>query len=245
MISSKDLIATMNVEVFHERCDCFGQLKIAELGAYMLRLAGLHADILNVGIDKLQAHQMTWVLTKFMLNITELPQKNQKISFKTWVRAINKFGTERCFAVYDDTGKVLATACSNWVVLDVETRRPKFLSAILDSEITTAKADIEIPVVGKLNFQACDLSLSDTLKVKNSDIDINTHLYSMKYLEYVLNLFPISEFSKAKHITMNFLAEVHLGEEVKIYSATSGNVASFEMQTSESEKSVFRASVEL
>ena len=170
---------------------------------------------------------------------------NQKISFKTWVRAINKFGTERCFAVYDDTGKVLATACSNWVVLDVETRRPKFLSAILDSEITTAKADIEIPVVGKLNFQACDLSLSDTLKVKNSDIDINTHLYSMKYLEYVLNLFPISEFSKAKHITMNFLAEVHLGEEVKIYSATSGNVASFEMQTSESEKSVFRASVEL
>ena len=58
-----------------------------------------------------------------------------------------------------------------------------------------------------------------TLTAKYSDIDINGHVNSIKYIEHILDLFPI-EFFKEKRIKrfeMAYVAESYYGDILSFY----------------------------
>ncbi|MDD3907653.1 MAG: thioesterase, partial [Bacteroidales bacterium] len=56
-------------------------------------------------------------------------------------------------------------------------------------------------------------------RVKYSDIDFNRHANSMKYLEWMVDLFPLEAFShqRIKRVDINYINEVLFGEIVEIY----------------------------
>ena len=57
------------------------------------------------------------------------------------------------------------------------------------------------------------------LTAKYSDIDINGHVNSIRYIEHILDLFPI-ELYKSKHIRrfeMAYVAESYYGDELSFY----------------------------
>ena len=81
------------------------------------------------------------------------------------------------------------------------------------SEITLKEAIIN--KFGKdQHFYACS-----TLTAKYSDIDINGHVNSIRYIEHILDLFPI-ELYKTKHIRrfeMAYVAESYYGDELSFF----------------------------
>lgn len=58
-----------------------------------------------------------------------------------------------------------------------------------------------------------------TITAKYSDIDINGHVNSIRYIEHILDLFPI-ELYKTKHIRrfeMAYVAESYYGDQLSFF----------------------------
>lgn len=56
-------------------------------------------------------------------------------------------------------------------------------------------------------------------RTKYSDIDINGHVNSIKYIEHILDLFPIEVFKekRVKRFEMAYVAESYYGDTLSFY----------------------------
>ena len=61
-----------------------------------------------------------------------------------------------------------------------------------------------------------------TYVTKYSDIDINGHVNSIKYIEHILDLFPIETFKqkKVRRFEMAYVAESYYGDLLSFYLDT-------------------------
>ncbi|MBQ9178275.1 MAG: acyl-[Prevotella sp.] len=115
---------------FH--CDFNNHLRIDHLGNDMLNAADFHSDTRGFGMNYLNTINKTWVLSRFAIEIVEMPKSYEKIQVETWVESAVRFFTKRNFAVKDNNGKYLAYGKSIWAMIDTETRQPTDLLAIHD-----------------------------------------------------------------------------------------------------------------
>ena len=97
----------------------------------------------------------------------------------------------------DGNGKTFGYARSIWAAIDVETRRPTLLDiARLSAYVTDRPCPIEKP--GKIAAVENETE-GVPYFIKYSDLDINGHLNSIKYMEHLLDLFDLDLF-KTKDI---------------------------------------------
>ena len=72
------------------------RLRVQALCNYMEEAAGLHADSLGVGLERLMAQGLTWVLAKMRLEVRELPGGGASFFLAAWPRppAFRRVGGE-------------------------------------------------------------------------------------------------------------------------------------------------------
>ena len=82
-------------------------------------------------------------------------------------------------------------------------------------------------------------------RILYSDIDINRHLYSMRYLQMALDTFDVEYLERCNisEIDLNFIAEVLCGETVDVVRRSEGDVHQVEMMRNGSV--VFRAEMSM
>ena len=61
-------------------------------------------------------------------------------------------------------------------------------------------------------------------QVKYSDIDVNGHLNSMKYIDHVMDLFSLDHYRnyQLRRMEIAYVAEGHFGDTVRIYHIDEG-----------------------
>ena len=92
----------------------------------------------------------------------------------------------------DDNGKTFGFARCIWAAFDGETRRPTLLDIeALGKYIDERPCPIEKP--GKI-MPAENKAEGIPYSIKYSDLDINGHFNSVKYIEHLLDLFDIDQF---------------------------------------------------
>ena len=66
---------------------------------------------------------------------------------------------------------------------------------------------------------------ASSLNAKYSDIDINGHVNSIRYIEHILDLFPIELYkeSRIRRFEMTYVAESYYGDELTFYKDYVGN----------------------
>ena len=100
--------------------------------------------------------------------------------------------TAHLYEVADENGKTFGFARSIWAAIDVETRRPTLLDIeALGKYIDERPCPIEKP--GKI-MPAENKAEGIPYSIKYSDLDINGHFNSVKYIEHLLDLFDIDQF---------------------------------------------------
>ena len=216
------------VEPFH--VDFTGHLFMGVLGNHLLNAAGRHSHNRGWGIDHLNQRHYTWVLSRLCLELAEMPAQHEHVEVETWVESVMKLFTERNFLIRNaDDGRIYGYARSIWAMIDMETRHPADLLTLKDGDIlryvlTAEEKPCPIAKYGKYLPQATDTSAGAyeggeaVVPTHYSDVDINGHINSIKYIEHILDLFPRQLFEQHRiaRFEIAYKTESYLGDELHL-----------------------------
>ncbi len=195
--------------------DQLGRLTPMALFSWMLEAASQHAGQLGWGIHELQRRGLTWMLSRFRLEITALPGWGETVTVRTWPSGVDRLFAMREVRMLDAGGAVLARATSAWLLLQQSTRRPlrpgpELASlAVSTPGRTDELAVAALPELGEAVHGA-------TFTARAFDLDVNGHVTAATLARWVLESLPSSLLlaSRLHSLELEFRAEVLLGDEI-------------------------------
>ena len=211
-------------EPFH--CDFSGHLCLGSLGNQMLNAADFHSTDRGFGMKYLMTIHRSWVLSRLAIEMTEMPQQYERFTIETWVEDALKFFTQRNFQVSGTDGKVYGYGRSVWAMIDTETRQPSDILSIDNGAINQwIESEKPCPIEkGDRVKMSNDAELVRTIDTYYSDIDINGHVNSVKYIEHVIDLWDIPWYKehRIKRFDIAYVAETHQGDKLSFYREQTG-----------------------
>ena len=207
-------------EPFH--CDFSHHLFMGHLGNHMLNAADFHSRERGFGMGALNSIKKTWVLSRLAIEMDEMPCQYDKFYVETWVESAMRYFTQRNFRVVSEDGaKVYGYGRSIWAMIDTDTRQPTNIFDIDNGAIVNwVEKDKENPMSKLTRVQMDDnTELVRTIGTFYNDVDINGHINSVKYIEHVLDLFPIDWYKEhpLKRFDIAYVAEAHQGDRLNFY----------------------------
>lgn len=227
------------VEPFH--VDFMGRMFLGILGNHLLNAAGNHSQRRGWGIGALNEHHHTWVLSRLSIEMEEMPLQYEHGTIKTWVESVIKLFTNRNFAILRSDGTPYGYARSIWAMIDTETRRPCDLLTLYGGDIlnyVVSEEENVCPIDGHGRFRFREPELVRTIDTHYSDVDINGHINSIKYIEHILDLFPAERFRKQRlqRFEIAYKSESYVGDRLSFYrQAVDDNEVDIEVRKNEAE----------
>jgi acyl-ACP thioesterase len=154
----------------------------------------------------------------------EYPGWGEKIKVKTWLTGMGRLFALRNFSITNSKDKIISTARSAWLVLDLKSRRPQRIEPLFKRilPLLDCPAEVEEPekIPGSVHPKKENL-----FKVRYSEIDRHHHVNNTKYIEWILDSYPF-EMHQKFHIhtfEINFLAESSREDEISIHTEPLGD----------------------
>ena len=215
-------------EPFH--CDFTGSLSVGHLGNHMLNAADFHSTDRGFGMKYLQSINRSWVLSRLVMEVEDMPRQYDRFLVRTWVESAMRYFTSRNFQVESADGRTLGYGRSIWAMIDTISRQPSDIFSIDHGAIENwIVKDKECPIQkgGRVKL-ASETPLFRSVETHYSDIDINGHINSIKYIEHLLDLWPLSWYRthRFRRIEIAYVAEAHDGERLDFYRQDVSEVAS-------------------
>lgn len=204
-------------EPFH--VDFTGHLTMGVLGNHLLNCAGFHASDRGFGIAHVNEENYTWVLSRLAIELDDLPAQYEPFSINTWVENVYRLFTDRNFELVNKEGKTIGYARSVWAMISMQSRKPADLLNLHGGNIADYVCDKPCPIDKPGRIKVSSSEPADVLVAKYSDIDINGHVNSIRYIEHILDLFPIDKFKdqRIRRFEMAYIAESYYGDTLSIY----------------------------
>lgn len=206
-------------EPFH--CDVNHELFMGHLGNHLLNAADFHSSDRDFGMRTLNPIHKTWVLSRLVVEMEEMPRQYEHFFVETWVETALRYFTNRNFRIEGQDGRTLGYGRSVWAMIDTESRQPCNLLDINDGQImswleTEKENPIAKPSRVKMSNEA---TLVGEFVAKYNDVDVNGHVNSVKYIEHVLDVFPIEKYLQEKihRFDIAYVAESHAGDTLRLY----------------------------
>lgn len=198
--------------------DFRGKATLPMIGGFMLQAATKHAEERGFGYSAMMSQNRVWVLSRIAIEVFEYPKNDTVMVLNTWVSNVNRLFTERYFSFEDSDGKSIGYAKSLWASIDLKTRKP---TNVLELEgLSDYIVEKENPIEGMTKIPALknDFVVASDFIVKYSDVDINKHLNSMKYIEHFVDVFDIEMFreKEIRRIEINYVSEGRYGTKLDI-----------------------------
>jgi len=213
-------------EPFH--CDFRGRLFMGHLGNHLLNAADFHSTDRGFGMKYLMSIQRSWVLSRLAIEMDEMPEQYTRFVVETWVESAMRYFTSRNFRIVSPDGtKVYGYGRSIWAMIDTSTRQPTDIFAIDNGAINNwIVTDKECPIQkgGRVKM-GNDAPLVRTIETHYNDVDINGHINSVKYIEHILDLWPIDFYREhqLRRFEIAYVAEAHGGDHLAFYSEAVGD----------------------
>ena len=237
-----DMLAEFHFVTEPYLLDFRGRVTIPMIGNYLIHVASSHAAERGFGFNDMSERHTAWVLSRLAIEMIEYPAMSEPITLYTWVDEVGRLFTSRCFELVDGNGKTFGYARSIWAAIDVETRRPTLLDiARLSAYVTDRPCPIEKP--GKIAAVENETE-GVPYFIKYSDLDINGHLNSIKYMEHLLDLFDLDLFKTKdiKRFEIAYQSEGKYGMKLMLYKREADN-GKYDMAICNEGKAICRAAV--
>ena len=204
-------------EPFH--VDFTGRLTMGVLGNHLLNCAGFHASERGFGIAEINENHYTWVLSRLAIELEDMPRQYEDFSINTWIENVYRLFTDRNFELQDKNGKTIGYARSVWAMISMETRKPADLISLHGNNLGQYVFDRECPIDKPGRIKVSVDAPVEEYQTRYSDIDINGHVNSIKYIEHILDLFPMDTFKEkqVKRFEMAYVAESYYGDVLSFY----------------------------
>lgn len=184
----------------------FGKLSTAYMFYQMQEIAWEHANLLGFGYNKLKIDNQFWVLSRLKVKINRRPSWTEEFKLETWSRGTDGFYGYRDFNFVDTNDTNIIQATSSWLILDATTRRIVRLTKFKEFPQYTESVFGNNPSKLKSPDSAEPMQF---LPVMFSDIDINQHFNSGRFLERIINSYSFEFLEKydLSEFEVNFLKE--------------------------------------
>ena len=193
------------------------ETKLSNLFLMFQEVSSRDSEKLGIGKADTIDKGLRWVITRFEVEIINMPKYGDNVSVITYPGDNNPLFFYRHFVIEDKKHNVLVRASSVWAVINANTHqvvKDPFHGKILIKE----HLDDELPVPSKIEGDAQEFIYKTTIRY--SDIDLNSHLNNTRYIELIQNAFDLSFYQEniIERININYLAELRAGDTVEIYS---------------------------
>ena len=194
----------------------YGKASIASLFNILIEAAWAHAQVMDWGYDSLKSNNLFWVLSRIYFQVEKYPVWQDQITLTTWSAGTDGMYAYREYILENGKGEIILRASSAWLILDMESHKifrlsdfrttfPKFIDDRACQNPIRIKPDLHRE---KLYFYP----------VLFSEIDINQHFNSVKYVERVLDDFGIDFLDRFEpaELEVNYLKEGQAGDQIAV-----------------------------
>jgi medium-chain acyl-[acyl-carrier-protein] hydrolase len=187
------------------------------IGNYLLQTAGQDADRRGFGLDFMLPNNRAWVLARFSIRMDQYPGPQDIIKIQTWIHDIGALMSTRKFNILNEAEQKIGEASSSWVAMDLKSRRPLRLSSFLKPDYIQEQPGHQLPPPPKLTYKERYYTSKD-FRVVYSDLDLNRHVYSIRYIQWILDSIPLEDFAakKIRQLDINYLSEAFYDDEIKV-----------------------------
>lgn len=205
--------------------DWHGNAKLTSICNYLQEIAGNHVDKIGQGMHDLNQNNHAWVLSRIKIKIIRPAKWKETIRIETFPTGIKGLFGTRDFRIFDADDKIIALASSCWLVVDLNSHRPLRPHDIVKNMPLGNYAEVFETELEKLAPLSQGAVLIEEVKIHYSDIDINRHVNNVKYLKWLIDALPLETLTEKpiSELEINFLHELKLGEQIKIFQELDGD----------------------
>ena len=205
-------IYNFSIKSYHS--DQNGKLTLHSLFHFLQECAWDNARLNDFGYEFLKNDNAFWVLSRVLVQVDEYPEWKDEIEIKTWPKGSDGFFALRDFEIFTN-GKSIGRATSSWLILDMDSRRPRklenfnFIHENFLKEIAIDKR------LDKITFKG-ELTQLEQRKVYSSDLDVNKHVNNATYVRWILDSYFSEQEPLISEFEINFISELSLNDEFSI-----------------------------
>jgi acyl-ACP thioesterase len=203
-------------------CGANGKATLPTICNYLQEAASRHAELLGFSKSNFEAsgENITWVLTRMFVRMERYPAWEEEITVETFPRGGRRIVAWRDFEIKDSAGRTIGRATSDWMVIDLATRKlvpvPEAVFAV--AGIDSASVFDSDPYTPRLKFPVADQPSTPSsqrlnFRAQNSHIDLNGHVNNVRYIEWLLESCPGRE---VRDLEIVFRSETLVGDEVRV-----------------------------
>lgn len=203
-------------EPFH--CDFAGGMFLSHAANCMLNAAEFHSDERGYGMHALNAEGCTWVLSRLVVEMSAMPPAYSSVDIDTWVEGVMRFFTSRDFAVSSVDGQVYGYGRSIWAMIDSHTRQPVEIVSVdngLIAEYVDSERACPIKPFARVKISSAAVVAAE-ITAGYSDVDVNGHVNSAKYIEHILDLWGMERYAvdRIARLDIAYLNEALCGDKL-------------------------------
>lgn len=179
----------------HSEMGPHGRMKIVSVANRFQDAAGEHADELGVGVRDLLARGYTWVLHRYRLAFSRLPDCGEPLRLRTWYRPERNLYSLRNFVMESEKGEKLIFAQSSWIVVNLKRGRPVRLDSVMSPAYEanlSPELVVGFPEIPELEEPDREVSFL----VRLHDLDMNRHVNNARYIEWAVETVPLEVLEK-------------------------------------------------
>lgn len=195
--------------------DPSGHASIQTLCNYLQEAAGNHAQTFGASVEQLTGQNLTWVLSRLHVQVSQYPAWRETIRVETWPSGVDGLHATREFMVYSSASNLIAKASSAWLMVDFARRRPVRMPGFITSLTVPDRPRPFDDPFPKLESPTRP-DFSARFDVRYSDLDLNEHVNNVRYVEWAVETLPL-DFIRTHHLEsleITFRAETTLGDTV-------------------------------
>ena len=167
----------------------YEEVKFTAIVDYLQQISYEHAFNLEVSFQQTFKQNLTWYLLRYYIEMHEYPNMNEVLTVRSWVApSESERYSLRDYEILNESGKVICSATTSWLLYNFIKRRPvNYLDHLDDRPIHDRRSvsyDFPtLPLPEKIDATA-------KLTVRRADLDLNRHVNNRVYLEWAIESMP-------------------------------------------------------
>ena len=198
--------------------DKYGRMQPSAILDLCQDMATLHAIELGIGGEEMAKRGVFWAVIHTKYETVKEPQHHQVITVRTWPHSLSRFSFIRDFSLLDESGELLVKATTEWVVMDIESRKFASVKDFYDGPTDFCedrlfeKKPRKIRGFDEGNRPVC------TIVPRFSDIDVNGHVNNARYANYVVDALDPDPGHSIKALQIDYRQEVLVGSPLEMHT---------------------------